>query len=135
MSGIVSAVGSIFTGPEKPAVPDYAGAAEKTAQSNLEMAKYTTRANRPTQITPFGTQTWTNSGGFDQAGYDAAMQAYKDSYQPGTGRGGYWKTQEMAGIKVGIVNGFLRATKVDTRCLSLIAMTLCAKTIGRKRPR
>ena len=97
MSGIVSAVGSIFTGPEKPAVPDYAGAAEKTAQSNLEMAKYTTRANRPTQITPFGTQTWTNSGGFDQAGYDAAMQAYKDSYQPGTGRGGYWKTTGNGG--------------------------------------
>lgn len=97
MSEFFNAVGSIFTGPEKPAVPDYAGAAEKTAQSNMDMARYTTRVNRPTQITPFGTQTWTNNGGFDQAGYDAAMQAYKDSYQPGTGRGGYWKTTGNGG--------------------------------------
>ena len=97
MSGIVSAVGSIFTGPEKPAVPDYAAAADKTAQSNLDMARYTTRVNRPTQITPFGTQSWTNSGGFDQAGYDAAMQSYKDSYQPGTGSGGYWEQTGSGG--------------------------------------
>lgn len=97
MGSVVSAIGSIFTGPEKPAVPDYAAAAEKTQQANMDMARYTTRVNRPTQITPFGTQTWTNNGGFDQAGYDAAMQAYKDSYQPGTGRGGYWKTTGNGG--------------------------------------
>ena len=97
MGSVVSAVGSIFSGPEKPAVPDYAAAAEKTQQANMDMARYATRVNRPTQITPYGTQTWTNSGGFDQAGYDAAMQAYKDSYQPGTGRGGYWKTTGNGG--------------------------------------
>ena len=87
MSGVFDAVGSIFSGPEKPAVPDYAAAAERTAKADMDMARYTTRVNRPTQITPWGTQTWTNSGGFDQAGYDAAMQAYKDSYQPSSLQG------------------------------------------------
>ena len=87
----------VLGGPETPAMPDMNAAAERTAQSNLEMAKYVTSQNRIDQDTPFGSMTYTNSGGFDQAGYDAAMEAYQNSYQPGTQKGGYWKTTGNGG--------------------------------------
>jgi len=37
-----------------PAAPDYAGAAKETAAGNLEAARYATKANRMTQINPYG---------------------------------------------------------------------------------
>lgn len=45
-----------------PATPDYEGAARATAQGNLEAAKYTTRANRANQYTPYGNLTWKELG-------------------------------------------------------------------------
>ena len=62
-----------------PPAPDYTQAAKDTAAGNLQYARYSTMANRPTEITPLGSRTWTQGGGaptFDQAGYDAAMAAY-----------------------------------------------------------
>jgi len=58
-----------------PPAPDYTGAAEKTAAGDLKMAQYATAANRPTEITPYGTKSWTNDRQFDQSGYDAAVKA------------------------------------------------------------
>ena len=66
--------------------PDYAGAAEKTAQGNMEMLRYQTDANRPSMYTPWGSSTWSNEPAFDQAAYDAAMAAYtknKGTWIPG----------------------------------------------------
>ena len=37
-----------------PPAPDYAGAAKETAAGNLEAARYATKANRMTQINPYG---------------------------------------------------------------------------------
>jgi hypothetical protein len=64
--------------PDPAPPPDYAAAAENTAQGNLEMAKYTTTANRADQSTPWGQVTWSNTptSTVDQAGYDAALAAY-----------------------------------------------------------
>lgn len=39
--------------------PDYTAAAEKQGQSSKEVTNMQTWANRPDQVTPFGTQTWT----------------------------------------------------------------------------
>lgn len=66
-------------GSSAPPEPDYAAAANATAQGNLEVAQYTTQANRVNQVTPWGQSVWTSTGGrtFDQAGYDAAMAAYQ----------------------------------------------------------
>jgi hypothetical protein len=44
-----------------PPPPDYSAAAEKTAIGNLEAAKYTTKANRVNQITPYGNLTYEES--------------------------------------------------------------------------
>lgn len=70
MGGIVSAVGSLFSGgggPATPATPDYSGAAQATAQSNKEAMTAQTWANRPTINTPWGQQSWQASAGTDPA--------------------------------------------------------------------
>lgn len=66
MGGIVNAVSSIFSGggsqQSAPAVPDYRGAAQETAQGNLEAARAAAAANRVNQVTPYGNLTYTQSG-------------------------------------------------------------------------
>lgn len=69
-----------------PAAPDYAAAAQQTAEGNLENARYATQANRPNQITPWGTLSWDNGRSFDQAGYDAALKAYEQNMASGATR-------------------------------------------------
>jgi hypothetical protein len=64
-------------GSSQPKQPDYIGAAQATAQGNLDLAKYATQANRVNQVTPYGSLTWSNNRTFDQAGYDRAMQNYQ----------------------------------------------------------
>lgn len=46
--------------PDPPPAPDYIGAANATAQGNLEAARAAADANRVNQITPYGTQTYTH---------------------------------------------------------------------------
>ena len=48
-----------------PPAPDYVGAAEATAKSSRELATANTTANRPTQVTPWGTSSWASSAGVD----------------------------------------------------------------------
>jgi hypothetical protein len=48
--------------PSAPAAPDYSGAAQATAQGNLEAARAATAANRVNQITPYGNLDYTISG-------------------------------------------------------------------------
>lgn len=42
-----------------PAAPDYAGAAQQQGAANLQSTLAQAQLNRPTVITPFGTQRWT----------------------------------------------------------------------------
>jgi hypothetical protein len=55
-------------GKSKPDTPDYKGAAEATAASDMEALRYQTNANRPTQNTPFGSTEWSKdaSGNWTQ---------------------------------------------------------------------
>ncbi|MBG7616978.1 MAG: hypothetical protein IZT57_01210, partial [Chloroflexi bacterium] len=46
-----------------PKAPDYKGAAEATAASDLAALKYQTQANRPTKNTPWGSESWTEEDG------------------------------------------------------------------------
>jgi hypothetical protein len=48
--------------PSAPAAPDYSGAAQATAQGNLEAARAATAANRVNQVTPYGNLNYTQSG-------------------------------------------------------------------------
>lgn len=52
-------------GSSAPAAPDYTGAAEATAAGNAANLAAQTAANRPDQITPWGTSTWTSTPGAD----------------------------------------------------------------------
>ena len=54
-----------------PPPPDYKGAAEATAEGNLEAAQYATMANSVDQYTPWGSSTWShvnNGPAIDQEG-------------------------------------------------------------------
>jgi len=48
--------------PSAPAAPDYTGAAQATAQSNLDMARAATAANRVNQVTPYGNLDYSITG-------------------------------------------------------------------------
>lgn len=67
-----------------PAAPDYTAAAEKTADANLEMARYNTNSNRINQQTPWGSLTYTNNQSYDNAAYARAMQDWNASKKKGT---------------------------------------------------
>ena len=85
--------GALFGKPDVPATPDYAGAAQQTAQGNLDAARAATAANRVNQVTPFGTlqysvtgqdpygnPTWTSTSALSpdqQALYDYDIQTSK----------------------------------------------------------
>jgi len=48
--------------PSAPAAPDYRGAAQETAQGNLEAARAASAANRVNQITPYGNLNYQITG-------------------------------------------------------------------------
>lgn len=48
--------------PSAPAAPDYTGAAQATAQSNLDAARVATAANRVNQVTPYGNLNYSITG-------------------------------------------------------------------------
>jgi len=54
--------GMLFGEPETPATPDYAGAAQETAQGNLAAARQATAANRVNQVTPYGSLRYAETG-------------------------------------------------------------------------
>lgn len=51
-------VSDVFGKGDAPPPPDYAGAAQATAQGNLQMAREAVEANRVNQFTPYGSSTW-----------------------------------------------------------------------------
>ena len=81
-----------------PTAPDYRGAAEQESNAQQRLNSQNLAANRPTQITPWGSTTWRNRGGqLNQSGYTAALDAYQRAaglapgganYQPEVGADG-----------------------------------------------
>tara|TARA_R110000764_G_scaffold127969_1_gene215727 strand:- start:331 stop:1512 length:1182 start_codon:yes stop_codon:yes gene_type:complete len=47
-------------GKSAPPTPDYRGAAQETAEASKEVTNMQTYANRPDQVNPWGSTTWTN---------------------------------------------------------------------------
>jgi len=87
-AAVVGGVASSLLGrPSQPAPTDYVGAANAQGANNIETARVNQRLNNANYVTPLGTSTVTYGGTpkFDEAGYNAAMSAYKsrsdDSYQ------------------------------------------------------
>lgn len=62
--------------PSPPPAPDYMGAAQQQGAANVKAIQTQGKINNPNVISPYGTQTVEWGTGFDQAGYDAAMQKY-----------------------------------------------------------
>lgn len=70
--------------PSAPTPPDPNQVSAAQTRSNIETANYNAGLNRVNQNTPWGSLTYTRTpgagGGFDQAGYDAAMQQWDQSH-------------------------------------------------------
>ena len=61
--GILSPItNTLFGKPEQAATPDYSGAAQQTAQGNLDAARQATAANRINQVTPYGNLSYAVTG-------------------------------------------------------------------------
>ena len=63
-------------GGSAPAAPDFTKLARETAKGNLDLAKYTTAANRINQVTPYGTLNYSTKQNFDQEAYNNALADY-----------------------------------------------------------
>jgi hypothetical protein len=65
--------------PSAPAAPNYAGAAQATAQGNIDAARLATAANRVNQYTPYGSLEYTMSG---EDKYGNPMWAATQKFSP-----------------------------------------------------
>lgn len=59
-----------------PEAPDYVGQAQAQSAGNLNTARAQTAANRMDQATPYGSIKYTQGDGFDESGYNNAMDKY-----------------------------------------------------------
>ena len=88
-------------GGSAPATPDYTSLAKEQAAGNLDLAKYTTEANRVNQVTPYGNITYSQSPGtVNQSAYDQALQSYNQSLAHG-GRNKDLKAPNIADFTTG----------------------------------
>lgn len=62
--------------PNPPPAPDFRRAAEAQGQANIDAAIAQGKINNPNVVSPYGTQTVTWGGGFDQTGFDNATNAW-----------------------------------------------------------
>lgn len=83
MGSVVNkATGAIFGTQNAPKTPNYAAAAQATADSNKAAALTTGALNRPTQITPTGSQTWSLKPGADPNNPQPGDWIATTSYSP-----------------------------------------------------
>ena len=83
MGSVVNDVtGAIFGTQKAPKTPDYAGAATATAEGNKAAALTAGALNRPTQITPTGSQTWALKEGADPNNPQPGDWIATTSYSP-----------------------------------------------------
>lgn len=72
----------IFSKPDPPQPPDYKGAAIAQGDANLDSAIATGILNRPNQISPYGTQSWTQTGSTPVGGRDVPNYTSNVSFSP-----------------------------------------------------
>ena len=83
MGSVVNEVtGTIFGTQSAPKTPNYAAAAQATADSNKAAALTAGALNRPTQITPTGSQTWSLKPGADPNNPQPGDWIATTSYSP-----------------------------------------------------
>lgn len=83
MGSVVNKVtGAIFGTQSAPKTPNYAAAAQATADSNKAAALTAGALNRPTQITPTGSQTWSLKPGADPNNPQPGDWIATTSYSP-----------------------------------------------------
>lgn len=72
----------VFAGkkPKAPTPINAQAAAADQGAANLTAANQTANINRPDQVTPYGTLSWTQGGGnYNATGYESALKAWQDA--------------------------------------------------------
>lgn len=69
---------------ETPQAPDPAKVIPLQEAANSRAFQQTVNAMRPTEVTPYGTSSWTNNRSFDEAGYNQALADWKAQTQNAT---------------------------------------------------
>lgn len=69
---------------DPPPAPDYTELAKMTAEDQRKMLDLQTAANRPGQVTPWGTSTWEKTPTVNQSGYEKALADWQAANQQGT---------------------------------------------------
>lgn len=83
-----------LSAPDPPPAPDYIGAARAQGVANVDAARTQGKLNNPNVIGPYGTQTVTYGGGFNQAGFDEAQRQYAAQK---AARDASWKAWDAGG--------------------------------------
>lgn len=74
MGGVVDAI--FGGGPDAPSPPDPYATASAQGAANADAARLSTQLNRANQVTPWGSQLWTQGGDWNQAAYDKAYKKW-----------------------------------------------------------
>lgn len=69
---------------DPPPAPDYTALAKMSAEDQRKMLDLQTSANRPGQITPWGTSQWEKTPTVNQSGYDKALADWTAANSQGT---------------------------------------------------
>lgn len=69
---------------DPPPAPDYESLAKLEAGQQKQLLDIQTSNNRPTQLTPWGSASWTNTPTVDQTGYDKALADWTAANTQGT---------------------------------------------------
>ena len=83
--------------PSPPPAPDFRKSAEAQGQANIDAAISQGKINNPNVISPYGTQTVTWGGGFDQTGFDNATAAWNKQVQDYTNAWNQWNAKGRVG--------------------------------------
>ncbi|MDI3463630.1 MAG: hypothetical protein OJF50_002451 [Nitrospira sp.] len=83
--------------PSPPPAPNYSQAAKDQGQANIDAAIAQGKINNPNVISPYGNQTVSWGGGFDQSGYDNAVQGWNSKVTDYTNALNQWRANGSQG--------------------------------------
>lgn len=63
---------------DAPKAPNYTKLANQQAQAQMDLARYTTNANRVNQFTPYGSLTYSSTPTFNESAYNMALSQYNE---------------------------------------------------------
>lgn len=109
---------------ETPQAPDPAKVIPLQEAANSRAFQQTVNAMRPTEVTPYGTSSWTNNRSFDEAGYNQALADWKAQTQPQADPNNPWSYRPGTSLPEPSRDQFMRDNWTRTVALDPTQQTL-----------